>query len=304
MLLLADEQLLVRLDPSHGGEIVDLLDLRSGRQLLARAPAAPGSGLRGQLPDEETWCRGYRGGWQLLTPNAGNACVVDGSDHGFHGASSTEPWRVSERLRSRCRLSWSGGGLEVERELELCGGEVAVQTSWRSHRSRAAFIAVEHVAVGRELLAPAMKIELPGGSCFQQSETMGPIAAPADAPAWPQALMLDGSVSPQQDAWAISEARAHVLTVAQLPRGQAELRRRGGGGMRLQWDLDAMPHLWIWHEVRASGGIWCRQAEILGLEPASVPHGLGLAAAVEAGQATLLREGEHVSSWVRLKPLR
>ena len=48
----------------------------------------------------------------------------------------------------------------------------------------------------------------------------------------------------------------------------------------------------IWHEVRTYGGIWREQAEILVIEPASVPHGLGLAEAIDRDQARWLEPGD------------
>ena len=73
--------------------------------------------------------------------------------------------------------------------------------------------------------------------------------------------------------------------------------RNANTGMTLElgWDADWLCHLWIWHEARTYGGRWRGQAELLVVEPASVPHGLGLAEAVEHGQARLIEPGEPVS---------
>src|SRR6185436_13770620 len=61
VIVLHDERVLVRLDP------------RTGRQLLGRAPFASAEPLAGPL-EEPVWTSGYRGGWQVLLPNAGNVC--------------------------------------------------------------------------------------------------------------------------------------------------------------------------------------------------------------------------------------
>ena len=58
--------------------------------------------------------------------------------------------------------------------------------------------------------------------------------------------------------------------------------------LELAWDADWLRHMWIWHDVRTYGGAWREQAEILVVEPASVPHGLGLAEAIEHDQARWL----------------
>ena len=70
MITLQSPELLVRLDPAHGGEMLDLIDLSSGRQLLGRPPFGCEPILDGDL-DEDRWTQSYRGGWQTLSPNAG-----------------------------------------------------------------------------------------------------------------------------------------------------------------------------------------------------------------------------------------
>jgi hypothetical protein len=86
VIVLQAGNLLVRVDPAHGGEILDLVDTRSGAQYLGRPPFASLPPQAGEL-DEDTWTDRYRGGWQTVAPNAGNACAVGGVDHGFHGAA-------------------------------------------------------------------------------------------------------------------------------------------------------------------------------------------------------------------------
>ena len=52
--------------------------------------------------------------------------------------------------------------------------------------------------------------------------------------------------------------------------------------------------------MRGSGWLWRRQAELLGIEPASVPHSLGLGRAVREGQATWVEPGRPFRTWIRL----
>jgi hypothetical protein len=56
----------------------------------------------------------------------------------------------------------------------------------------------------------------------------------------------------------------------------------------------------MWHEMRGSGWLWRRQAELLGIEPASVPHSLGLERALQEGQATWVEPGRPFRTWARL----
>jgi hypothetical protein len=56
MVNLASDAVAVRIDPSHGREVLELFDLRSGRQLLGRPPFASDPPRSGEL-DETTWTR-------------------------------------------------------------------------------------------------------------------------------------------------------------------------------------------------------------------------------------------------------
>jgi hypothetical protein len=301
MLVLKSERLLVRLDPRHGGELLDLVDLATGRQLLGRPPFASAGPLGGDL-DEETWTERYRGGWQLVTPNAGNPCEVGGTRHGFHGRASNDPWEVVDAGPAHALLRWRGHGLEVTRRLSLEGDALVVQPEWRARAPNVPLVAVEHVSIGLELLQPEVELKLVGGKAYELSESTGPVHAPAAAPGWPEALLLDGSLE-RADRWQLERPHSRLLGVEQLESGRLEVVNVATGqGLRLEWDESALPHLWIWHETRATGGIWRGQTELLVVEPASVPHSLGLAAALEHGQAVVLGEGETFGYTLTARP--
>ncbi|HEY1369988.1 MAG TPA: hypothetical protein VGF23_22875 [Gaiellaceae bacterium] len=291
MLVLQSERLLVRVDPRHGGELLDLVDLATGRQLLGRPPFASAERLGGDL-DEETWTERYRGGWQLVTPNAGNPCDVGGEHHGFHGRASNDPWEVVESDGAHAVLLWRGHGLEVTRRLSVDGDALVVEPTWRALESSVALVAVEHVSVGIELLQPEVELRLAGGKAYELSESTGPVHAPHGAPDWPEALLLDGSLE-RADRWLLERPHSRLLAVESLDDGRLEVANAATGqGLLLEWEADALPHLWIWHETRTTGGIWRGQTELLVVEPALVPHSLGLAAALESGQAVVLDGGE------------
>ena len=302
MIVLRSPELLVRVDPRHGGEILDLVDLATGRQLLGRPPFSSQLPRGGDL-EEPDWTASYRGGWQLLTPNAGSACDVDGIRHGFHGRASNDPWRVLEESEGACALAWEGHDLRVERRLAVAGDTLELDVELEGLVAGVPVVAVEHVSVGIELLDPDVEIELPAGRAWELSERNGPASAPAAAPTWPQALLLDGSLE-RCDRHAARQPRSRLLAVGDLPDGRAVVRNRARDqGLELTWDAGWLRHCWIWHEMRTYDGPWRGQAEILVVEPASVPHSLGLAAAVEHGQARRLDLGERIGYRVTARPL-
>ncbi len=303
MIVLASEELLVRLDPAHGGEILDLVDLRTGRQLLGRPPFSSNLPAAGDV-DEPTWTAAYRGGWQVVLPNAGNACEADGVRHGFHGRASHDPWTVAAVSPSSATLTWEGHGLRVRRGLELLDGALAVTVEAIAIADGVPLVAVEHLSVGLELLEPEVGIELPAGLAYELSETDGPPERPARACRWPESLLLDGSVE-RCDRWRLGDPRSRYMVVTDLPEGRAHvLNAATGQGLELRWDADWLRHVWLWHEVRTYEGPWRRQAEILAIEPASVPHGLGLAEAIRHGQARVLSRGESAGYRLTARPTR
>lgn len=301
MIILASSSVAVRIDPRHGGEVVDLVDLRTGRQLLGRPPFGSDEPVSGEL-DETTWTRCYRGGWQLLVPNAGNACVVDGVAHGFHGRASTDTWEVTELAPDAATLGWEGHGIRVERRFTLLDDTVTVGSTVEAQRP-VSLVWVEHVGLGIELLDPSSEIALSGGRAYEVDERSGPAQTPADAPGWPEARLLDGTLE-RADRAELRTPRSRMLIVADVPEGRLRVHNRARRqGLELMWDTSWLPHLWIWHEVRTSGGPWRQLAETLVIEPASVPHTLGLLTARGLDQAHQLEAGQRRTAEVVVRPL-
>jgi hypothetical protein len=302
MIMLASRCLLVRVDPEHGGEILDLTELASGRQLLGRPPFGSERPLGGDL-GEQAWTRRYRGGWQMLAPNAGNRCEFEGTSHGFHGRASNDPWDVLSATASSATLVWEGHGLAIERTLTLEDDLLRVAVRARAQSARVPLVAVEHVALGLELIEPEVEITLPGGIAFEMSESEGPRRIPADAPQWPHVLFRNATVR-RADRWRLADPISRLLCVADLPVGSVLVRNPARDvALELSWDASWLRHLWIWHEVRTTDGSYRRQAEMLVVEPASVPHHLGLSAAVEEHQARWLEPGESARYELVARPM-
>jgi hypothetical protein len=303
LLVLRSEHLLAVVDPRHGAEILDLVDIERARHVLGHPGFSPIDSVAGDV-DEETWIRSYRGGWQLIAPNAGNACIVAGDRHGFQGSSSTSPWHVVEASSSAAAFSWSGHGLTFQRRLELVDDRVEIATSVHAPETASPLVVVEHVGFGVSLLDPEVELELPGGRTFEFSEQTGPPIAPQDAGSWPVARMLDGSER-RCDLWNAAHPDFALISVTDLPEGRAALRNlEREVGVELTWDTELLPHLWIWHEERATAPLFRQATEMLALEPASTPHSLGLAEAIAHDQAHWVAPGEPMDYRITLRVLR
>lgn len=88
-----------------------------------------------------------------------------------------------------------------------------------------------------------------------------------------------------------------------LPEGRAVAQGKRAG-LELTWDTSALPHAWVWYEMRASGGPFRNLAEIVAIEPCSVPHYLGLARALREGQASVLEPQETTTYGITARVLR
>jgi hypothetical protein len=302
VIVLRSSGLLVRIDPDHGGEILDLVDLGTGRQLLGRPPFGSTAPVAGDL-DESSWTAAYRGGWQLLLPNAGSSCTVDGTRHGFHGRASNDPWSVEIVEPDRATLAWAGHGIAATRSFALEGGALAVSVNLAAQDKAVPLVAVEHVALGLELLEPEVELELAGGRAFELDEEAGPPRPPADATDWPEVRLLDGTTE-RADRWSLERRRSRLLCVTELPAFRIAVRNVARDhGVEILWDGKLLRHAWVWHEARSYGGSWRQHGELLVVEPASVPHSLGLATAIEQGQATWLEPGEPCTYTIAVHPL-
>jgi len=300
VIVLRSPELLVRIDPQHGGEILDLVDLATGRQVLGRPPFGSEPILAGDL-DEDRWTQSYRGGWQTVLPNAGNRCINATGHHGFHGRASNDPWTVVDQAPDQVTLAWEGHGLAVQRRVALDDGAVRVSMRITSPVG-ASLVSLEHVSAGLELLEPELELSLPPGRGYELSEQDGPTRPPDGAPHYPELLLLDGTTE-RADRWPIAQPRSRLFVVAEVPEGWAVIRNAvRGEALAMAWDADWYRHCWVWHENRVTGGIWREQAEMIAVEPTTVPHSLGLAVAEQEGQARRIEPGEVAEPWIVLRP--
>src|SRR5207247_1999198 len=129
---LENDVLSVTVLPDKGADIYSLVDLRSGIDVLFKAPwglRPPGAPpLEGSGDDE--FLRNYEGGWQELFPSANDACTYRGRRIPFHGEVATLPWEHEAgdgelRLRTWCRQT----PFRLERVMRLRGNTLELDES-------------------------------------------------------------------------------------------------------------------------------------------------------------------------------
>jgi hypothetical protein len=287
---LSDGPLSLTIAPERGGEVHTLV--LDGVEFMYHPPWASEALPAGPLA-EVPWERAWQGGWQLLWPNAGAACTVDGVEHGFHGAGSVARFSVTEHRPQRVSLRCELAGLSCERGFELRDGMVRA-TARLVNRSERTFplVLVEHLILGGPLAAEGTTISLDGGQIVEQAWDGTPLGAGSE---WPLLGDADYSVLPA--------TASRFAVVRDIPAGRVRIAGAQGTTLDLAFDHAAYPHLWLWEErFGATASPWEGRGECLAVEPSSVPSSDGLAGALERGEATLLPPGGELTSWIELRP--
>lgn len=287
-LTLRDGNLSLTIAPDRGAEARSLLF--AGVELLYQAPWDP-LPLPPHPIDALPWERAWRGGWQLLWPNAGAACTVDGVEHGFHGAGSVAPFTVVERDAARAVLRCGLGDLTCERSFVVAGGSVRT-TARISNDGDAAnpLIVVEHLILGSRFAGEGTTIDVAGGHVIAQSWDGIPVL-PGEP--WPSFAGEDLSLLPS--------TTSRFAVVRDVTEGAARVIAADGLTLGVRFDRGAFPHLWLWEErFGATVAPWNGRGECLALEPSSAPSTDGLAGAIERGEAVVLAPGGVFESWFEL----
>lgn len=280
-------------DPSHGAEVSEL-EL-SGRQILSRTPwqqRPPAPAI-----DESAWLGAWAGGWQILFPNAGRAGEVDGRWHPFHGASSQAPWTLRASDDATATLWWADDGWAVERRVILSDRAVRVETEATNVTAEArSAVAVEHLTFGADLLA-AGPVRLDSGPCDLQV---------LDADGTPVGTCRRWPAGAGAEDWSlvpVAGPESRFGSLVGLGDTSFGLRLTDLE-LRVRWD-PSLPFLWYWLELDAtSQPPWNSSTRALGLEPASYPHGLGLADACRDGSARVIKSGKTWSWSVEITVVR
>jgi hypothetical protein len=287
---LRDGTLSLTIAPERGGEARSLV--LADVEFMYHPPWASAPLPAGPLA-EVPWERSWHGGWQLLWPNAGSACTVDGVGHSFHGAGSVALFSVTEHSRQGASLRCELDGLCCERGFEVRDGAVRATARLINRSERTLpLVLVEHLILGGPLAAEGTTIELDGGQIVEQAWDGTPLGAAGE---WP--LLGDENYS------VLPATTSRFAVVRDVPAGRARIAGAHGATLELAFDRAAYPHLWLWEErFGATVMPWHGKGECLAVEPSSVPSADGLAGAIERGEATLLPPGEEFTSWIELRP--
>jgi hypothetical protein len=291
---LESQHISVLVDPTNGGTIRHIgRDSNPNSNVLAwyeweEPHPLPLEYVEGD--SHKHWISRYRGGWQFLTPNAGNECVLNGQHHSFHGESSILPWEVTTRSKNKLIMELKIFNslhlmrtLAIDPSLPILHCETEIVNIGLTPQE---IVTVEHVA-------------------FQGSSTIEISAPEKSSWVFPEGYDEDGEGKMLWNESGInrpdlrSPIKDKFVRLAYLAEGSegwvSIFDEARGVGARLIWDAKKFPYLWYWQERFSPGFPFYGRAEITGLEPASCYPDEALNGASKSGRSTIIPVNEKIS---------
>lgn len=306
-LTLENDLLSVTVLPGKGADIYRLEYRPAGVDVLWKALwglREPDSGFAPAPNSEVAWMEHYEGGWQVLFPNGGNACLYQGVEMPFHGEASTLAWSATvlaagddeAAIRLDTRLFRSP--FHIERTLTVRAAEPILLLEERVTNHGAQPLAAmwsQHPALGAPFLSPDCVIDTAAHAVWADAtyDTSTGLIQPGGRWTWPHAVTRDGrSIDLSRMPAVDGDLFAYL---GEFTEGwYAVTNPTLGFGLAMVWPTEVYPYAWLWYELRATAGYpFYGTAYIAAIEPASSVPGLGLLRVMEeTGSHLTLRPGE------------
>lgn len=303
---IAGEGLSVTVNPRVGGTITSIIHRPSGLSVLGSVPwpvvDEPIASLAAR--DEAEWLTRYGGGWPLIFPNGGDACVVDGVFHGFHGEASIAPWTASATATSialtrrftcvpvemRRHLHVEDDMLVMREHLRMLGDD-PIDVMWGHHPT-----------LGSDLLAGPVEITT-SARMMTIDQTYDPSNNPLRPGAtsrWPIAVGKEAPVDLSHPC----DPMASLVYLHDFDDAWIAVRRIDNAvAVRLSWDARHFPCTWLWCELAGTlDPPWRGRTRLIGIEPNTTWPGTGLMKAKAAGGALIrLHPGQELETSLYFK---
>ncbi len=305
MLRLTNTMIEVEVDPDRGADITAIRRPGGPNVLATYAWASPLRASRSSTWGDPVndWLSEYRGAWQELFPNAGDACEVMGVPLPFHGEVSTARWQVADQtddsvtlttptrlpliLERRMRLPPDRSTLRIEETARL-DADTGVPFLWGHHP---AFAATE-----------GAHIDMPEGIGVKVDPSHAPEhndLTPGGAGEWPVVLGAEGQpVDVSRIGRGPTERLAYLSGFGGRDGWTAIRGVAPGLGVAMAWDVATFPHAWFWWQIGGPGHPWHGRSRLVAIEPHTTVPSDGLAAADERGEAHRLSPGETRDTWL------
>lgn len=279
-----------------GADIYEFTHIPSGMDVLWKTPW----GLKLMTAHSDSsgvaWRDRYEGGWQLLLPSAGAACVHRGVEIPHHGEACVSSWEVvraegGASAELELRLSLSRLPLVIERRMALKDGQASLEITERVTNEGpdvVEYMWAHHPAIGAPFLGPGSILQT-GAQTFVADDAFASEWSPVEPGSrhpWPNAVdHARGTEFDLSKMPAAGERRALLGYLTDFDAGWWSVTSPAHAlGLRLEWTETLMPYAYLWQEFHASAAYpWWGRGYVLAVEPATSIPARGLAQAVASG---------------------
>lgn len=268
ILSLGSNAVRVAMRPDSGCDIVSLVDVRTGTDVLWKAPwGTRRSAIQPfAFSSLEHWLQRCDGGWNLLLPNSGAETEGEGVRLGFHGEASTTAWDVVTASPSAADLATTlvTVPLTVHRTVRVTGDTLSIEdTLVNDSPDPARFSWGHHPTLGAPFVGAGTRLEIDADRIVLDPDHVRVgLAGAGGVGRWPDLDGTDLSIVPPP-----AEPRA-VLAYLDGSAGRYRvINDELSLGLEVAWPADVFPHLWLWQEMHATPGFpWFRRAYAMAIE--------------------------------------
>jgi hypothetical protein len=306
--VLENDALRVSVLPEKGADIYELVDVRTGVDVLFKGPwglQPPGAPrLEGSGDADDAFMWNYEGGWQELLPSVNEACTYRGQRIPFHGEVASLPWEYeivddgAVRLWTRCRRT----PFLLERVMRVRDNALELDGTVTNESDEPAhFVWGQHCVVGPPFLEPGCRLEIPARTIVTTPELWEPATARIEARqrvSWPHAPLRAGGTVDLRDIPGPETGSHDDLYVTDLDDGRLTVTNpRLGLAFRLEWDPAVFGWIVLWMPYGGAIEKPLTGSYALGVEPWT--SRLCLEQALEASEAVELEGGASLGTTVR-----
>lgn len=164
MITLENQFMFAEIDLDVGGDIRTLVAKKIKKNLLLEiSPPKISSMDNKELSCEEKFLAKYKGGWQLMFPNAGYCSTHNGIFYNYHGSVWDSTWELVEldKTHAKIALELDAFGFSLVRTLTLIESKFIVQDEiLNKSKNKQLVIWGHHPAFSEELLASVTRITI------------------------------------------------------------------------------------------------------------------------------------------------
>jgi hypothetical protein len=217
----------------------------------------------------------YRGGWQLITPNAGDPRKIHGAAVGFHGEAAISQWTIVESTPESVRISLDliSIPVRIERVISLANNEISI-TDQITNLSGVdlEFDYSSHPAFGGALLDGEVSIETSATKFTLDEESESAHGASGSTHQWPlikseNGKTLDVSKLPTHGSnlWVFG-----WLSEFDGPKWYRISNKEKNLSFEMRWESEYLDFAWFWLEFNSSQGFpWFGRVRTFAIEPSS-----------------------------------